>query len=131
MKTKMKRNQKPIEINAYFKYGCSKKSCSYQHWISLAEAKTKNFKIVCDCGSIIKPKRINNIKISYVDNNAKKSNSSPLDDSVVREYAEVLCDYGFTPDESKKLINIAYSKLPNGSKREIIKLALTSTGELG
>lgn len=128
MKTK-KKSQKPIEINAYFKYACSKQSCSYQHWISIAEAKTKNFKIVCDCGSIIRPKRIKSIKIAYVES-LKKNNSPQLDDAVVREYTEVLCGYGFTSDESIKLINIAYSKLPNGSKREIIKLALTSTGEL-
>lgn len=124
-----KKNQKPTEINAYFKYSCSKKSCSYQHWISFAEAKTKNFKIVCDCGSIIRPKLIKKIKISYVDS-LKKSHSPQLDGSIVREYTEVLCGYGFTPDESIKLINIAYAKMPNGSKREIIKLALTSTGEL-
>ena len=128
MKTK-KKNQKPIEINAYFKYACSKQSCSYQHWISFAEAKTKNFKIVCDCGSIIRPKPIKSIKICYAHRD-KKNISSQLDESILKEYTEVLCGYGFTSDEAIKLINVAYSKLPSGSKREIIKLALTSTGEL-
>lgn len=128
MKTK-KKNQKPIEINAYLKYRCSKKSCQYQHWISLLEAKTKNFKIVCDCGSIIKPKTIRDIKISYAEI-AEKKNKIKLDKNLVNEYTQVLCGYGFTNEEAIQLVNIAYSKLPTGSKREIIKLALTSTGEL-
>jgi hypothetical protein len=124
-----KKNQKPIEINPYFKYRCSDSSCGYDHWISLQEAKTKNFKIVCDCGNIIRPKQIKTIKIAYKENTIVKTKPN-LDTRLLTEYTDVLCGYGFTHDESVKLINIAYQQIPNGSKREIIKLALTSTGEL-
>lgn len=127
MKTK-KKNQKPIEINAYFKYRCSDKSCGYHHWISLLEAQTKNFRIVCDCGSVIIPKRIKSIQVSYKTKRSKTQKTDNSNDTTA-EYAEILCGYGFSLDEALKLLEIAYKKLPNGQKREIIKLALTSTGE--
>jgi hypothetical protein len=130
MKTK-KKNQKPIEINAYFKYRCEDSSCGYDHWISLIEAKTKDFKIVCDCGSVIRPKRIKNISIEYRSKKRPpKSKIQSQNNASIIEYCNVLCGYGFSMEEASKLIEIAYKKLPNGSKREIIKLALTSTGEL-
>lgn len=58
-----KNNLKPIEVDAHFKYRCPK--CGWDRWISLKEAQTKNFKIVCDCNTTFKPKRIKNIGIKY------------------------------------------------------------------
>lgn len=59
-----KNYQKPIEIDAHLKYRCPK--CAYDHWISLIQAQTKNFKIVCDCKTVFQPRRIDKLKILYV-----------------------------------------------------------------
>jgi hypothetical protein len=75
MKTKLK-VQKPIEIDVSLKYKCTNKDCGFDHWLFLREAKTKNFKIVCDCGTIFKPKRIQNIEVVYA---IKESVEKPVD----------------------------------------------------
>ena len=64
MKTK-KKTERPIEIDAHLKYKCPNDSCGYFHWLSLQEAQTKNFKIVCDCGNVFKPKRIKTLEIIF------------------------------------------------------------------
>lgn len=64
-KTKIK-NLKPIEIDLHLKYQCPQ--CNTYHWLSQSEAKTENFKIVCDCSSVLMPKKISRIKIKYHNN---------------------------------------------------------------
>lgn len=71
MKTKKIKNQKPISLDVHLKYRCPNHNCGYEHWLSLLETQTQNFKIVCECGSVFKPKRINKIKVIYKDNKKK------------------------------------------------------------
>lgn len=79
IKLKIK-NVKPIEIDAHFKYRCPK--CGWDHWISLKEAKTKNFKIVCDCNTSFKPKQIKNISIEYCIKNKSSKLTPTSQDSI-------------------------------------------------
>lgn len=74
-KTKL-RSQKPIDIDVSLKYTCPNNNCKFDHWLFLREAQTKNFKIVCDCGKIFKPKRIKKIEVVYA---VKESVKKPVD----------------------------------------------------
>ena len=65
MITKITKNQKPISLDVHLKYRCPNNNCGYEHWLSLLETQTKNFKIVCDCGTVFKPKKIKTLKIIY------------------------------------------------------------------
>lgn len=62
-KTKTKKLQKPIESDIHLKYRCNK--CGLDHWLSYREASTKNFKVVCSCGSVFKVKRLLGFKLRY------------------------------------------------------------------
>jgi hypothetical protein len=146
MKTK---NLKPIEIDAQFKYMCPQSTCGYCHWISIKEAQTKNFKIVCDCGYVFKPKRIQKIKILYDKPVIKQLDTSvvktvvesveaktPLvvkqfiPDTLLNKCSKTLIGYGFTEQESKKLLSSAYTDNPTENIGELIKFALKKVGEL-
>ena len=59
------KNLKPTDIDVYLKYNCPNNKCNNTHWTTLKESQTKNFIIVCDCGYIIKTKRIDKLKIIY------------------------------------------------------------------
>lgn len=137
---------KPIEIDAHFKYRCPK--CASDHWISLNEAKTKNFKIVCHCSKILKPKRISNIKISYHQDApvvAEKCNTSidpivevtnvstnlekeQIDPNVLEKCTNTLVGYGFTKQEAQDLIIGIYETSPSNDCGQLIKQALKSFG---
>jgi hypothetical protein len=54
---------KPVSKDIYYEYVCTK--CGCNHWVTHREATNKSFCIVCDCGIIIKPKRILDTKIIY------------------------------------------------------------------
>lgn len=143
---KTKTNQKPIEIDAHFKYRCTK--CASDHWISLNEAKTKNFKIVCFCSRIIKPKRISSIKIKYSDDTTAikleqlvespiesiktekilDSETKTIDQFVLEKCTKTLVNYGFTKDEAIDLVNKAYNSNPSDDCGQLIKNALKSFG---
>ena len=137
MKTKtIKKNQKPIELDAQFRFICQNIDCGFDHWLNLKQCQTKNFKVVCDCGNIFKPKQIVNIKIQYKNKIKKKEDHQKLDNSqekvvhqpviehnnttielVIPEYLKttsikILCKYGFTELESENLVLKAFSKNP-------------------
>lgn len=144
LKTK---NQKPIETDAHFKYRCP--NCGWDHWISLKESQTKNFKIVCDCDTIFKPKRIKNITIEYykkskqVVNKTETTKSQPqeseqkvlekptqsIDKSILDKCLKLLTQYGFTNSEAKTLILSAYDRLQVNDIGILIKNVLEFIGE--
>lgn len=62
---KIQKNQIPIEIDAHFKYRCPNPKCGLDNWISLKEAQTKGFVIVCYCEQVFTPQRIKSIDIVY------------------------------------------------------------------
>jgi|688.fasta_scaffold185619_2 hypothetical protein len=103
MKTKLK-VQKPIEIDVSLKYKCTNKDCGFDHWLFLREAKTKNFKIVCDCGTIFKPKRIQNIEVVYA---IKESVEKPVDNP---EESGKMEDIECVSRAINMMISLGYSK---------------------
>jgi Holliday junction resolvasome RuvABC DNA-binding subunit len=136
-KTKNK-NVKPIDYDAHFKYRCPEVNCNFDHWLSLKEAQTKNFKVVCDCGYVFSPKRIKKIKVSYTKEIVVTSNK-PLESSknipinipidLLDKSSEALVKYGFTKTEAKDLIKKAFIENPTADTVQLIKIALTKVGE--
>ena len=55
----------PVDCDLSLIYRCPK--CNIEHWLSLNEARTKNFKVVCDCDAIFRVKRVKGIKIKYIE----------------------------------------------------------------
>jgi len=141
MNTKTKKNQKPIDIDVHFKYRCPESKCGYEHWLSLKESQTKNFKIVCDCGYVYKPKRISKIKIVYEDiQKAPKVDKLTESNKVIEKpkipvdfknsCVKLLVSYGFTKDESISLCEKAFEKNPVTSSGLLIKYVLQNLEEL-
>lgn len=127
--------QKPISFDCHFEYRCTNSSCFYTHWLSLKEVQTKNFKVVCDCGSIFMPKRIKDISILYskLNSDANKSEQPqkqsspptiPLD--VLSKSSILLQQYGFTKQEAEIMILKAYENKPINSVVDLVKIALMS-----
>jgi hypothetical protein len=132
--------QKPIEIDASFLYICPNRGCSSKYWLFLREVQTKNFKIVCDCGMVFKPKTVDHIKISYKKKQKPKTkqsipptvpkvepktiNSLPVD--ILEQCATILDGYGFSRTETIKLVTKAYHSVEDKSVINIIKVALRS-----
>ena len=129
-----KKFQKPIDIDAHFKYRCA--SCNLDHWISFNEAKTKNYKIVCDCGNVFKPKRIKTVKIVYEETSKPLQNKAPepinnvvvLDKEILSKCVGLLTSYGFTNQEAENLIKQTYVKNPTNDCMQLIKNTLESIG---
>lgn len=137
-----KKNLKPIDIDLHFKYRCSNSKCGYEHWLSLQETKTSNFKIVCDCGLVLKPKKIKNIKVCYekieqtpisesptlTESSVDASNKIPVD--LQEKSVKLLIKHGFTLDESLQLTQRAYSKNPVNTPSQFIRYIISNLGEL-
>jgi uncharacterized protein YbcC (UPF0753/DUF2309 family) len=133
-----KKNQKPIEIDAHFKYRCPKSNCGFDHWLSLKECQTKDFKIVCDCGFVFKPKKISKIKIVYsdiklVDNKeqpAKIIEKPKIPVDFKNDCGKLLISYGFTKEEAISLCEKAFEKNPVNSSGLLIKYILQNLEQL-
>jgi hypothetical protein len=142
MKTKIKlKNQKPIDIDVHFKYRCPKLDCGYDHWLSLKESKTPEFKIVCDCGHVFKTKRVAKIKIVYEKTKPLIKKDESLETSKVIEKSKapvdlkdscvkLLVSYGFTKNESSFLCDKAFEKNPESNPGLLIKYILKNLEEL-
>lgn len=158
MKTQEKRKRskclvlKPVSKDVYYKYICTK--CGCEHWISHKEACAKNFKIICDCGITIKPKRILDTKIFYakkktntqsvnrVQTKQTKSNNTftnqtttpktkpsvLLDDNVKKECCDILIGYGFEKQEALILIDKSFSICQTNEVTLLVKTALKNIG---
>lgn len=116
MQTKKRKNQKPISLDVHLKYRCSNSDCGYEHWLSLLETQTKNFKVVCECGTVFKPKKIKTLKIIYEKRIQKetqeiKDSNQPNEDSL-NKAIPCLVDLGFTKQEAIDALTSAYIKQP-------------------
>jgi hypothetical protein len=140
--------QKPIEIDCHFKYRCPSPTCGYEHWISLKQAQTINFKIVCDCGTVFKPKRINTVTTIYVKKKPKIVEAPIVAPTVVKQESsekappkieqipkglltqctQTLLGYGFTKEESEKLIIGTFEQNQIKDCSLLIKTALQNLG---
>jgi hypothetical protein len=128
MKTrKILNNQKPIEYDIHLKYLCNQ--CGDSHWLSITEASTKKFKIVCYCGNVFGVKRVKDFDLRYF----KKNNSTQQKDTnkakvisndLLDQSIEVFIQYGFTKSEAKDLILESYSKSPADNPATLVKQTL-------
>lgn len=138
---KQKKNQKPTKVEANFRYLCPNPDCGLIHWISLKEAKTKNFKIVCDCDTIFQPKQISKIKIIYKKYDDKKTidnttqplpiiEKTKISIDLLNKCVTILIGYGFTETESIRVINKAFDENQITDHKLLIKYILSHIGEL-
>lgn len=123
MKTKSK-IQKPTDIDASFKYRCP--NCSLDHWLFLREAKTKNYKVVCECGCVFRPKTISKLLIVY-SNKKEKSESMPVD--TLNQCVKNLCDLGFDRSQSVELLKLAYKTTHLTDIGSLVKEAIKLFGD--
>lgn len=143
---------KPASKDIYYEYVCPK--CGCNHWINHKEACTKNFKIVCDCDIIIRPKRIIDTEIVYAQHK-KPSSPSPvkplennetpiedivdhspdgkeeeaiLDDYVLSEASKILVGYGYEDNEADDLIRKAFELEKQNDISVLVKAVLKGIG---
>lgn len=130
----IQKNQKPTEYDIHIKYVCQ--VCDTKHWLSLKETQTKHYKIVCECGSIIKPKRIKDIKVIYnktkhqtnpeINKEEKVEQTIPVD--LFKKCTRILIGYGYESTEAQDLITKCYLEFPTSSCSELIKQVLKYIG---
>jgi hypothetical protein len=137
MKKITKANLKPVDFEAHFKYRCP--TCSCEHWLSYKQAKTKHFKVVCDCNTVFEVKTIKSIKAVYLENSIptithdKKVEEQPsvatkkIPVDILNKCNKILVGYGFTVDESTNMLDKAYATYPNNDYITLIKIALGNT----
>ena len=130
-------SQKPTEYDVHLKYLCPK--CGQSHWLSFKEASTKNFKIVCDCDTVFKVRRLENFKVKYVNTKLQtketiskhtknQNKTSGLSDSSLNKCVKVLSQYGFSAYEAKDMIFKSYQETHTEDIGILIKTALTKFG---
>ena len=130
------KKQKPIETSVSLKYICPNNNCGFDHWLFLNEAKTKNFKIVCECGTIFKPKRIKNIEIVYdIPESVKKSldeqstsDTIPKDADVVCRAINMMISLGYGRKDSENVIKLIYNKDNTPDASVLVKKAVKHIG---
>lgn len=113
----------PIDVEAYIKYRCNNKKCEMDHWLSFSEAKTPNYKIVCDCGKTLRPKLVSKLKLVY-----HKKNKPNIQDICDESY-KVLSVYGFSKKECDHYISMALNKLQTNDIGSLVKEAIKIFGE--
>lgn len=129
--------QKPTEYDVHLKYLCPK--CGQSHWLSFKEASTKNFKIVCDCNTLFKVRRLETFKVKYVNSTIQtkkktktdtkpKSKDHSLSDTTLNKCIKILSQYGFSTYESKEMISKSYNEIQTEDIGILIKTALTKFG---
>lgn len=128
---------KPIEIDANLKYRCPK--CGLDHWIFLREAKTKNFKIVCDCNYIIRPKQVLKIKLLHGTKPLKKNTKTiptqeqpntdkDIPQNILDQTVKNLIGFGFVEHEAVQIVRDYYKSNPTNSVANLVKGCLSNIG---
>jgi hypothetical protein len=139
MPTIKKKLLRPIDQDIHFKYRCH--ICVLDHWLSFKETQTKGFRIVCDCGQILKVKLIEKIEIVYQkvikkeippdpdkpEGLPKKSETIPID--LLSQCCTILLGYGFDISEGENLIVSVFNEKPTYTCVDLIKQALKKFGE--
>lgn len=126
------KNLKPIGLDINLKYRCTE--CGVDHWASLQETKTKEFVIVCYCGSLLKPKIISNIHVEYTDTikknvqTTKVEKENTLDSEQIETAIKTLSTYGFTNTEAKELIASTLKSHYINNISDLVKTCLTNFG---
>lgn len=141
-KRKIKRIE-PAGHDIALKYVCPNPSCLFIHWTSLRESQTKNFKMVCDCGTVFIAKRIRDVTINYVADEKKREEDSlgvvesPADDIIeeadnldfLEEAQKTLVKFGFGENEAEYMIFKEYEKSGSRNPATLVKMSLDFFGE--
>jgi hypothetical protein len=138
---KKKKSQKPIEIDLHLKYRCPNPKCGFFHWLSLLETKTQGFKMVCTCGTVFSPKKIQKVSIKYATVKKKKEIPQPthqtedkskkqeINQELLDKCTNVLSIYGFTNKEVEPVIIQAYKNSPTEDCITLVKATLKLLGD--
>jgi hypothetical protein len=124
------KSQKPVKVDTSLKYLCPNIECGCEHWLFLVEAQTKNFKVVCECGAVFRPQRIDNIKIIYSKKNKKTQSKhdteskETISENLLNRCSQILISYGFEKSEALCLIQATYDKYRTDDVKTLIKQAL-------
>jgi hypothetical protein len=121
--------QKPININCHLEYRCPNNECYYTHWLSLKETQTKNFKVVCECGFIFKPKQIKSLDVVYEEKIEPKTETKEINipKELLNQASPLLQQYGFTKAEADNILSKTYKNNPFlTSTIDLVKLSLQS-----
>lgn len=131
MQTKKIKNQKPSSLDIHLRYRCPNEQCYGEHWLTLLETQTKDFKVVCDCGTIFKPKRIKTVKLVYLkekkkdDTKIEEANTlKDKDISIIKKAIPGMVSFGFTEKESEDMLTKTYTKIPTEDISLLIKNTL-------
>lgn len=128
MKTIKKiKNLRPTETDGSFKYTCP--NCSSDYWVALRQVRCKEFVIVCDCETVLKPKLVELIKIVYKKRKEKSSSEDVIDSEILDRCCKSLMSYGFDKEEAIKLIQKAYKDTKNTDCATLVKMSLSNFGE--
>lgn len=123
MQTTKKQNKIPIEYDISFKYICENCGCS--HWLFMREVKVEGFFIVCDCGDSIYPKPISDIEIIYKDTEQDAPEVPDLyvelSEDVQRLCISTLKSFGYSDEESKRMIDKTYEETSLDDATSIIE----------
>jgi uncharacterized protein YaaW (UPF0174 family) len=124
---KTKKSLIPIDHDIHLKYICPK--CGNIHWLSWNESKTKNFKIVCDCGQVLKVKRVESFKIQYYKQHKTETITPNIPTDLLKKSVKTLISYGFTEAEALSMVSDSYNKHPVNDLVLLIKQTLEYFGE--
>lgn len=132
----------PAGHDIALKYVCPNPSCLFVHWTSLRESQTKNFKMVCDCGTVFIAKRIRDITINYVPDKKKEDSLRIVEnppESIIKEEDDDLCfleeakktlvKFGFDKREAEYMIIKEYQKSGSKNPATLVKMSLDFFGE--
>lgn len=135
LKTKLK-IQKPTDLEVSLKYICPNINCRFDHWLFLREAQAKNFKIVCDCGTIFKPKRIKNIEIVYAVKESIEKTVDEQESSVtidehpdcVRRAINIMVSLGYSKEDAQSHVLEIFTKEKIEDPGVLVKKAVLNIG---
>lgn len=157
--TQIKTNQKPTETDAHFKYRCPNPKCGLDHWISLREAKTSGFLVVCNCEQVFSPETIVSINIQYSTQEEKPEPVTPKevlteDDGellpldgedtepeptliaqeipvdLLSRCCKILVSLGYTQSESREIIESGFRDSQILNPHDLVKHSLKILGGL-
>jgi hypothetical protein len=132
------KNQKPIEIEANIKYTCPNEKCKFDHWISLKEAQTKNFKIVCDCSTVFSPKTIKKVIIKYkkfkqkpilVVDQVKEPIHHTIPNDILIKSSKIMQTFGFRKKEADIMLTEFFKTNPIDDIKQLVQNTLAFNGE--
>jgi hypothetical protein len=117
------KNLKPIDTDIHFKYLCNE--CGSQHWLSLKEASTPKYRIVCECNNVFQVKTISGYDIKYKKKKVKaKKHTEEIDIDLLDRSVKILVSYGFTKNESINLIKLSYKDSATTDCASLVKQTL-------